>query len=229
MTKQDRKGYARANYSRRPVWRMPEPGPARYERRSRCVSRLRCWTKTRRQGDSTIGHGVEGLAKMRVDVSRLPGVAGGSRLHTHFAYWTVPVLGSWPRRRMTNSQQMVLPQSPALQMKSAHNWHTMLLRERGFGRTGFDVDFLEARLWPASGLLTVKESNDLLVRVPANKGSTESTLREERARRALLFSKTGRLLPIGVLKAILRGRFRCDDRFRFRHPFRQPQGWHRNR
>jgi len=52
-------------------------------------------------------------------------------------------------------------------------------------------------------------------------GVGKSTLREERARRALLFSKTGRLLPIEVLESVLQGCFGCDDHAsRFRHQLR---------
>src|SRR6266446_5767493 len=52
-------------------------------------------------------------------------------------------------------------------------------------------------------------------------GVGKSTLREERARRALLFSKTGGLLPIEVLESVLQGCFGCDDHAsRFRHQLR---------
>ena len=52
-------------------------------------------------------------------------------------------------------------------------------------------------------------------------GVEKSTLREERARRALLFSKTGGLLPIEVLESVLQGCFGCDDHAsRFRHQLR---------
>src|SRR5256886_4987560 len=55
----------------------------------------------------------------------------------------------------------------------------------------------------------------------ATLGVGKSTLREERARRALLFSKTGRLLPIEVLESVLQGCFGCDDHAsRFRHQLR---------
>src|SRR6202046_2934693 len=81
----------------------------------------------------------------------------------------------------------------------------------------------------ASGL-----SDALLVQVPARlsfqfrdavrKGgsrSRKSALREERARRALLFSKAGRLLAIEILESILEGCFGCDDHAsRFRHQLR---------
>src|SRR6267142_3939048 len=51
--------------------------------------------------------------------------------------------------------------------------------------------------------------------------SQKSTLREERAGRAPLFSKTGRLLPIEVLESVLQGCFGCDDHTsRFRHQLR---------
>jgi hypothetical protein len=39
----------------------------------------------------------------------------------------------------------------------------------------------------------------------ADLGVVKSTLREEPARRALLFSKVGRLLAIEILKSVLRG------------------------
>src|ERR1700733_1748626 len=52
-------------------------------------------------------------------------------------------------------------------------------------------------------------------------GRVKSTLREERARRALLFSKAGRLLAIEILESVLQGRFGCDNHAsRFRHQLR---------
>lgn len=55
----------------------------------------------------------------------------------------------------------------------------------------------------------------------ADLGVVKSTLREERARRALLFSKAGRLLAIEILESVPQGCFGCDDHAsRFRHPLR---------
>jgi hypothetical protein len=55
----------------------------------------------------------------------------------------------------------------------------------------------------------------------ADLGVVQSTLREERARRALLLSKAGRLLAIEILESVLQGCFGCDDHAsRFRHQLR---------
>src|SRR5258708_12349722 len=52
-------------------------------------------------------------------------------------------------------------------------------------------------------------------------GVGKSILSEERAGRAPLFSKTGRLLPIEVLESVLQGCFGCDvHTSRFRHQLR---------
>ena len=64
----------------------------------------------------------------------------------------------------------------------------------------------------ARGILQVPE---------ADLGVVQSTLREERARRALRFSKAGRLLAIEILESVLQGCFGCDDHAsRFRHQLR---------
>src|SRR5882724_2178565 len=112
------------------------------------------------------------------------------------------------RRRAMSSKATSDPEQLPVSLSSSRNWmrrSTRICRKPPPNRPSFSLKI---------GSFVTPSGRAAL-------GVGKSTLREERARRALLFSKTGRLLPIEVLESVLQGYFGCDDHAsRFRHQLR---------